>query len=121
MAFSNKAVKQICNKLLSEVYEKYGEKLDLESEKEFLDEFMESFTKKLPKKDVKVTKESKDASKPKRPLNSYMRFAGDHRAEVKEEVDADEACAQMNGREKNSEILRLWVFVLAVSSFAFEG
>ena len=103
MAFSKKSVKEICTDFLTKVYEKHGNKLELDS-KEFLDDLMKDFNKNLPKLDVKAKKEPKDPSKPKRPMNSYMRFAHDHREEVKKEVYSDKSFAKLNGRDKNARI-----------------
>ena len=105
MSFSTKATEQICTGIVKAIHEKYSEQLTVELD-EFLGEFMSDFAEKLPKPDVKKTKAAKDPSKPKRPLNSYMRFARDHRDEVKKEVHADDEFTDVNGRVKNNEVLR---------------
>ena len=90
-----------CKTLLTAVYKKYGDEIG-ETEKDFLDEFKD-LIKELSKKESKA-KKVKDPNKPKRPLNTYMRFLRDHRADLKAEVEADDDFAEASGREKNGEV-----------------
>lgn len=51
-------------------------------------------------------KKNKDSNKPKRLINSFLRFSRDHRDEIKEEVNADVDFVHTDGRSKNTEIAR---------------
>ena len=79
---SHAKISKACNKLLEDVYLAHANDLGMSKE-----DFIKKFT--LAK-----------SKKPKRLLNSYMRFSRDHRQAVKDDID------EKDGRKRNIEVMK---------------